>query len=139
MLKPPSVPLGPPKIPVVSVPKITKNKKHRVVLTAKELQEMPNYQGKYELPDMSKGSKSKLLCVKNPRTGTRTLFFRYFPMFGGFLGPNQPEVESGKCDLEWVDVVPGTEPFFCTPFTLFGLMFVLRNATWALSLRWTLL
>ena len=122
---------------------IITHKKHPVVLTAREIAELPNYQGAYTgrlpvSPDAAPpaaGGTADLsnnpnltrhrLCVRNPRTRRHTLLFRYYPMFAGFTGPRpqrqQPllEPDTAGCELEWVAVTPGTETFFCTPFTLF--------------------
>ena len=131
---------GADSVAAAAAPPIVSCKKHPVVLSASEVAQLPNFQGAYndsKIPPTPQkqqigalGSSAKsssadyCLCVKNRRTGRLTLFFRYFPMFAGFIG-KEVEKESGDCDLVWVPKAPGTEVFFCTPFTLFGFRCVL--------------
>lgn len=136
------------EIPRALKPRVTKSK---VLLTAKEIAALPNFQDKYndkipllrasaaaaEIPTDGTGGnnalasntgaepapKNHILCVRNPRTGSLTAFFKYYPAFAGFLGPREPmEDESGACALEWVHQSKGEEILYCTPFLLFDYM-----------------
>jgi hypothetical protein len=111
------------------------------MLTAKEIARLPNCQGAYTSrlpppPDTTVDdgaatavSRQHYLCVKNARTGRRTLFFRYCALYNGFIDPlKRLELEAGNLELEWVVRTPGTEPLFCTPFTLMGLRCVQSGA-----------